>query len=331
MVNVVDKGSHVCYLINVTTTDGVYEVVTRYSEVELLCATFKKKGIALPPLPRKHMFGSKSKAVTDERKVAINAILEVLVEEHGANEDFVNFLQSGREEELSPAQMARALDWDIENVKDAFNGEIINFTWPDEGPLGLSFTTHTLNDGTIMAVIHATNSGQTAHLIGTVISEINGVPAPNTSQADLLAEIKAQPRPITLGFSKKTEGIEPDAAARIGEPGSPRAEEAAAEEPRLTQILDKMDFNKDGLVDQAEFDKAVTAEEGPKHQLIHYMKTKRWLKLEYGDVVKKDAATSAKLDACLDAKALLSFMDACGINSSDIPQSCYVMQRVEAL
>jgi len=323
VVDVVDKGSHVSYVIEITSAAGdSTEVVTRYSEVELLCATLKKAGIALPPLPRKHMFGSKSSAVTEERKVAINAILEVLCESHGENEDFMKFLDKDKEEEMSHTQMARALDFDIENVKDAFAGELIKYTWEAEGPLGLSFTTHTLNDGTIMAVIHATSSADTAHLIGTVITEINGAPSPNTSQADLLAEIKSLPRPITLSFRKQTDG-EASAAARVGEPD---AEEA--DEPRLTQVLDAMDFNKDGYIDEAEFDKAVTSEAGPTHQLVHYLKTKRWLKLEYAEVVKKDAATAAKLDACLDSKALLSFMESCGIDTNAIPQDCYVLQRV---
>ena len=67
--------------------------------------------------------------------------------------------------------------------KDA-SGEVIKFTWAADGPLGLTLDSH------VIGMINATNNSKTTHLIGTVISEINGEPAPNTSEADLVAKIQ---------------------------------------------------------------------------------------------------------------------------------------------
>jgi len=333
-----DSAGYTAYIINITSTDGQYQVKTRYSEVELLVATLKQAKIDVPKLPRKHLFGSKGSKVVEERKQAINAIMEVLVEKHLDNADVSKFLDPAKD---APAaeRLSRVDDIQADKVSDAFAGDLFEHTWPEAGPLGLSLTSHLLGDGTVIAVVHESEEGNPKELVGTVVETVNGVHVPTDSQAEILAAIRSSPRPVTIGFRKST-GEEMSAPisweetkeAAAGEaPAEPRAraDTGTMDPERLSSVLATMHVNENGLIDEKEFQETLNTDGGGlKPQLLHYLKFKRWLKAEYSEVVKKEPA---KLEDCLDSEMLLAYMAEMEIPTDSIPEECYVLQRVDQL
>lgn len=87
-----DAGGYTAYKITVTHADGSYEVSTRYSEIEAFLAKMKRSKVDLPKLPGKKMFGSKGAKVIEERRVAINAILQSCMASFADHDIVMEFL-----------------------------------------------------------------------------------------------------------------------------------------------------------------------------------------------------------------------------------------------
>jgi hypothetical protein len=305
----------------------------------------KREKIELPKLPRKHMFSSKGAKVIAERKAAIDEILLCVVENHAANEIVMKFLENGKGGP-APERMSRVVDVQAEKVEDAFAGELFEHTWEAEGPLGLSLTSHMLGNGNVIAVVHSSDEGNPPQLLNTVVETVNGEPVPTESQAEILALIRGSPRPITIAFRQQSgeeisapisweeqkeqgavAGEKPEEEAPAEEAPAERRERAdtgTMDPSRLSTILETMDTNEDGLIDEKEFQAKFSSEEGIKPQLLHYLKFKRWLKSAFPD-------KAAGCDDCLDSEMLLAYMSENELPTDDIPESCYVLQRVDAL
>lgn len=87
-----DAGGHTSYTVSVTTEFGGWWVSTRYSEVEAFVDAMRGKGVALPDLPRKHLFFSSSDSSIRERVEAFNTIFGLLVREGRTEEPLVREL-----------------------------------------------------------------------------------------------------------------------------------------------------------------------------------------------------------------------------------------------
>merc|ERR1711998_554890 len=98
---------------------------------------------------------------------------------------------------------------------------------------------------------------------------------------------------------------------------------------RLTEIMQDMDTNHDGTVDEAEFAAKLEEDDGSvKPQLLHYLKFKRWLKNEFKECFNKDRE---KLESCLDSEELLAYMAENDLPTDNIPEGVFVLQRVDEL